>query len=173
MLQKTKYVFLGIFIAALGLWGLAVTIPNSFSSGEVVSAAKMNQNFQALKDAVDALEAKLAAVPPGQLTLPSQQGKLAYAWIYSDGTADSDYQFNSAGGAITGTKLATGQYEVTIPNIALNPGGNVQVTGYGSLPLFCNVGSWGTIGSDTKVKVYCFNTGGTAADSSFSLLAVR
>ncbi|WP_456413420.1 hypothetical protein, partial [Oceanithermus profundus] len=84
MLYKTKYVLLGVFVTALGLWGLAVTIPNTFSSGEVVSAAKMNENFQALKTAVDTLEAKVAAledklsaVGPGQKALASKDGAMA------------------------------------------------------------------------------------------------
>ncbi|GIW34284.1 hypothetical protein [Meiothermus sp.] len=43
---------------AAGLSALAVTIPNSFSAGQVISAAALNANFTALKTAVDALEAK-------------------------------------------------------------------------------------------------------------------
>ncbi len=49
-MRKTKYVFLGVFVAVLGLWGLVATIP--------VSAARMNQNFQAPRSAAGAWEAR-------------------------------------------------------------------------------------------------------------------
>lgn len=54
--SNLKYFFLGGFIATLGIWGLAVNIPNSFKAGDVVSASKINENFSSLKTSVDALE---------------------------------------------------------------------------------------------------------------------
>ncbi|MBZ0252107.1 MAG: hypothetical protein K8I02_02095, partial [Candidatus Methylomirabilis sp.] len=50
-------------IAALAVWGVqlsawAVTVPNAFSPGEVASSSEVNANFQALADAVTALEDK-------------------------------------------------------------------------------------------------------------------
>ncbi len=56
--KNLKYFVLGAAIVAAGLSALAVTIPNSFSAGQVISAAALNANFAALKTAVDALEAK-------------------------------------------------------------------------------------------------------------------
>jgi len=44
-------------LATLGAYSLAVSIPNVFASGDVISAAKMNANFTATKTAIDALEA--------------------------------------------------------------------------------------------------------------------
>jgi hypothetical protein len=55
-------------ITALGLlvWGAAVTIPNSFSDGDVISAGEMNANFAAVKTAVDANESAVAALQTAQ-----------------------------------------------------------------------------------------------------------
>lgn len=61
--NNLKFFFLGAALVATGLWGMAVTIPNTFTSGEALSSAKLNENFTALKTAVDALE---AAVPGKQ-----------------------------------------------------------------------------------------------------------
>ncbi len=60
--QQNKYLSIGFFVAALGLWGLAVTVPNAFKSGDVVSAAKTNANFNALKSSVEALEAEVGSL---------------------------------------------------------------------------------------------------------------
>jgi hypothetical protein len=44
-------------LGLLGMYALAVSIPNSFTAGDVVSAAKMNANFAAVKASIDTLEA--------------------------------------------------------------------------------------------------------------------
>jgi hypothetical protein len=49
-------------LGLLGVYALAVSVPNIFASGDVISAAKMNANFAALKTATDALEAKVATL---------------------------------------------------------------------------------------------------------------
>lgn len=46
-----KYVLLTVTVLALGVWAAAVTIPNTFSEGEVLSASKMNENFDVLASA--------------------------------------------------------------------------------------------------------------------------
>jgi hypothetical protein len=43
-------------LGLLGVYALAMSIPNGFTAGDVISAAKMNANFTAVKTAVDALE---------------------------------------------------------------------------------------------------------------------
>jgi hypothetical protein len=43
-------------LGLLGVYALAVNIPNSFTAGDVISAAKMNANFTATKTAIDVLE---------------------------------------------------------------------------------------------------------------------
>ncbi len=75
--KNLKYFVLGAAIVAAGLSALAVTIPNSFSSGQVISAAGLNANFAALKTAVDALETKVTALEaPKSVTLEFPGGAL-------------------------------------------------------------------------------------------------
>lgn len=47
--SNLKFFVLGAALVASGLWAAAVTIPNTFSTGEVLSAAKINANFAAIK----------------------------------------------------------------------------------------------------------------------------
>ncbi|MCX7782194.1 MAG: hypothetical protein N2318_00945, partial [Meiothermus sp.] len=61
--KNLKYFAMGAAVVAAGLGAMAVTIPNSFSAGQVISAAALNANFAAIKAAVDALE---TAVPGKQ-----------------------------------------------------------------------------------------------------------
>ncbi|GEM90106.1 hypothetical protein [Oceanithermus desulfurans] len=188
MLQKTKYTLLGIFLAALGLWGLAVTIPNSFSSGEVLSAAKMNENFQALKAAVDQLESKVAAheeklsaVGPGQKALASQAGAMGRAlvrWNGSTLSVDMDWSFSSSGGNISATRDGTGQYTVVFENLTDGnlPYGTVVASTRDDTGVRCeswslkNEGAWKP---DVRILVECRNASGTLTDATFRLLYVR
>jgi hypothetical protein len=57
--KNLKYFAMGAAIVAAGLGAMAITIPNSFSAGQVISAATLNANFTAIKTAVDALEAAI------------------------------------------------------------------------------------------------------------------
>ena len=45
-----------ITLAVLGVYALAVNLPNVFAAGDVISAKKMNDNFAALKTSIDSLE---------------------------------------------------------------------------------------------------------------------
>jgi hypothetical protein len=72
MKNNIRSLIFGFIFTAIGV-ALAVTIPNNFSSGEVISSSKVNANFAALKTAVDALEAKQSfafeyTVPAGTTT---------------------------------------------------------------------------------------------------------
>jgi hypothetical protein len=80
----------------------------------------------------------------------------------------SGYAFNSAGGAITRTKTATGRYAITFTGLDL-AAGNVQVTAYGGAAEFCKVQSWG----GSSANVACFDAAGADADSQFSLAFIR
>ncbi len=53
-MKKMAY-FVGGVAVAVSVAGIAgsLTVPNSFSSGEVISSSEMNANFTAVKDAVD------------------------------------------------------------------------------------------------------------------------
>jgi hypothetical protein len=50
-----------VAISALGIYALAMSIPNTFSAGASISSGQVNANFAAVKTAVDALEAKFTA----------------------------------------------------------------------------------------------------------------
>ena len=128
---------IGFALGSLGVYALAVTIPNSFSSGQTISAAGFNANFAAIKTAVDALEAngsvgtaRLAdgAVTPSKLAasggadgkvLKLQGGNLAWgddqvgtgggtAYTATDGVALNGTQFSLASGGVSSAKLADG-----------------------------------------------------------------
>lgn len=49
---------LGLALGTFGLYALAVTIPNTFAPGTTISASQVNANFNAVKTAVNGLEAK-------------------------------------------------------------------------------------------------------------------
>ncbi|WP_068398985.1 hypothetical protein [Kribbia dieselivorans] len=80
----------------------------------------------------------------------------------------SGYAFNSSGGPITSVRNGTGNYTVTFAGLNFYPG-NVQVSGYGTYGLRCNVGSWGT----SVVNVLCSNAAGAPTDSYFSLAVIK
>ncbi|WP_287417464.1 hypothetical protein [Oceanithermus sp.] len=150
-----KHVLLGIFLSALGLWGLAVTIPNSFSSGDVVSAAKMNENFQALKAAVDTLEAKLSEVQAGQKALTSAAGMLAYARQDQGILRQS---FNPAGNVTLALGAGNKSARFTFSGLDLSDAA-VLVTpgrlGNANQGLACRVAYLAFDGSDSTVTVEC------------------
>ncbi len=89
--KNLKYFALGAAIVAVGLGAMAVTIPNTFSSGQVISAAQVNANFTALKTAVDALEA------PGSVNT----AKIADNAVTAAKIADEPGQAQSFTGATT------------------------------------------------------------------------
>jgi hypothetical protein len=72
--SNLKYFVLGAALVAAGLGALAVNIPHSFSSGQVISAAQLTANFAAVKTAVDTLETKVAALegPTGRSSAGSR-----------------------------------------------------------------------------------------------------
>ena len=74
-----------VFVWALALTAfilLGLTIPHTFTAGSTISSAQMNANFDAVKAAVDALEARVDAVlisdvgglSPRQTLYASDQG---------------------------------------------------------------------------------------------------
>jgi hypothetical protein len=96
-------------IVAAGLWGEAVTIPNTFSAGEALSAAKLNANFSALGTAVTALEANgsvnTARIADGAVTA----SKIGAGAVSGTGLADNSV--NSAkiiDGAVSTADIADG-----------------------------------------------------------------
>ncbi len=87
--KQLRNLVLGFVLGSSGLYALAVTIPNTFQGGQVISASQINANFQALKTGVDALEAN---------------GSVSSARI-ADGAVNTT---KIADGAVNTTKLADG-----------------------------------------------------------------
>jgi len=174
-IQKLKYLVLGAVLASIGLWALAVTLPHTFSPGDEIKSAEMNANFQALKSAVDDLEAKLSAVQAAQKALPSKSGQLGYVWVKRDGTVNPTYAFMSNGNTPTVNKTGAGTYEVTFSGFNL-VGGHVQVTTYvqdaPDQDNICAIDVW----TATTVTVQCVDSdagAGTLQDTSFTILVLR
>ena len=168
-MKPIRYVFLGAFLVLLGLWAVAVTVPNAFQEGDVVSSSKVNENFQALADAVSALEAKLSEVAAAQKALPSQSGLLAYLRVTDDGTPVAP--FNPSGGDVTVNKTGDGTYEVTFENLDLH---NVMLitttfSGFNELCRATRVAN-----QDNVAQITCLDTGTqAAANASFYLAVIK
>jgi hypothetical protein len=162
------HVLSGIVMLTL-VWGAALTIPNTFVPGEVISATAMNDNFAAVSAAVAALEAQVAVQQEQLVTLselialPARDGYFAYAWINSTSPAEY-YAFNPEG-EITMESIATGRYVVKFWEADGPAIRNVMVVAYGSPSHHCKVDFW----SDNQVWVRCFNAAGVAVDSLFNI----
>ncbi len=94
---------LGFVIAAIGLPFAADAlgpVPNSFSSGDVISASEMNENFSYLQNAITAVEGKVpsAACSSGQISRFN-----GTSWVCSGDNVltTSDPDLTIAGGAIS------------------------------------------------------------------------
>jgi hypothetical protein len=166
--KNLKYFVLGAAIVAAGLGALAVTIPNSFSSGQVISAAALNANFAALKTAVDTLETKTTTLETKVAALETFRDGLATAKGYPRAFAVINgfpatnaivNQFSSTGGTITYSKTAVGRYRLTIPGEAIfiqsDP---VVMTGVGD-----TVCGYNSVSNDLLVE--CRNQAGTDVDT--------
>ncbi len=94
----------------------------------------------------------------------------AYAWIVG-GAAPAvapGYSLNPGGGAVTVVRVGTGVYNVNFPNSGIATGWSVLANAEGETANYCNVGYWNA----SAVNVQCYNPGGAAADSKFTVLAV-
>jgi hypothetical protein len=103
--------------------------------------------------------------------------KNGYAWADNPTSAgytpNAMYSFNSSGGAIGITRSGVGTYAVNFSGLGGNgPGGNVQVTAYGSDAATCKAASWG-FSADFTVNVRCFKSGGSPVDTQYSINIVR
>lgn len=92
---------------------------------------------------------------------------LAYAWdnlSTTSGNVASFWSFDGKGGTISSSHNATGDYYVTIPNLA-GANGTVKVTPYGPNPAFCSVVHWGS----GTVHVLCTDAVGNPKDIPFNI----
>ncbi len=182
--SNIKFFFLGVALVATGLWAMAVTIPNTFTSGEALSAAKLNANFAALKTAVDALE---AAVPGKQNRVSGTCAAGQYIRsVNEDGTVvcgnPGAFGQVRADGSLRGGALnvaavtkGTGEYCITFtvqPSQGQLEASQVTLAGdVGSGVLFprVNNGQAGfTLSCPSGLQVVLTNAAGTKTDGRFS-----
>lgn len=62
MKASYKLMFIGALTLLTGTVTAATTVPNTFTGGTAASASEVNANFTALANAIDALEARVAAL---------------------------------------------------------------------------------------------------------------
>ncbi len=90
--RRTKRLAMILGVPTAVLLGAAALahagVPNTFSSGEMLSSAQMNANFSSLDARLTTLEAAPQAVPSG--TIVSYGGTAApTGWVFCDGTSYS------------------------------------------------------------------------------------
>lgn len=126
---------------------LAYAVPNVFTAGTPISAAQMNANFVALERgyAYVACSAGGCNITPGS------------------------WEYNPTGQLTTVTRSSAGNYQVTFTGMTSVTGGHVQVTAYGSAPVFCVTTSFGV----PIATVRCFSsTTGVTIDTNFNILMI-
>ncbi len=109
--------------------------------------------------------------PPS--TTNASQNISAFVW-YDQPTKPSfapskSYQYNSVGGAITGTRLGQGHYKLTFPNMAKHYDGAFHTTAY-SGNHSAQVERWAASGSNLDVYVRVFDANGAPTDGRFSAM---
>jgi hypothetical protein len=143
-----------LLVTAL-LAGGAVTLPHTFTNGQTISATEVNANFTALKTAVDALQAALAAAPTTQ-GLPRSIFR-----VNPDGTSFN--QWHGTGGSATIVRLDTGDYRITLPGEAFDADQDpVLVRPSGPVDVFGEVFAAGT-----DLRVRWKDAGGNFIDTQF------
>lgn len=84
--RRTRLFKAGVTVVLLGLPVAAiaspVTVPNAFSTGEVISSSQMNANFTAVQTAVDDNDARVTA-------LEAAPTRADCAWEYASDTSGS------------------------------------------------------------------------------------
>jgi hypothetical protein len=129
--KNLKYFALGAAIVAAGLGAMAVTIPNTFSSGQVISAAGLNDNFTAVKTAVDALEA------PNSVTT----AKIADGAVNAAKIADEPGAAQATGNTCVTTTLASGAQSIRSATINAPAAGFILVIGSAQVNLAHTAGT--------------------------------
>jgi len=111
--------------------------------------------------------------------LPSAPPAFAYAWVSGvrrgGSSADlvREYQFNSAGGLITGSVVQRGDWQIRIPRGAGLVGGVVHATPYGTTRGECTPRALAADGADAVVRVTCAVSGGIPYDLPFVLSVAK
>ncbi len=132
---------------------LAYAVPNVFTAGTPISAAQMNANFVALERGY----AYVVCNAGGCTIIPG-------SWEYNP----TGQEYNPTGQLTTVTRSSAGNYQVTFTGMTSATGGHVQVTAYGSAPVFCQT-SFFIVPS---AGVRCFSSAGVAIDATFNILMI-
>jgi hypothetical protein len=155
------------------LFASTVVLPHTFVGGSTASASEVNENFQALADAVNDNDARIAALEAVH-PLPSAYGEVGYATT-SDALGTLSGSFNSAGGVVTVTDPGSG-YLVTFEDLScpLGEGAATVVPYVSSTSLACRVerqedNAFG----NCELLVRCFDSEGSVRDGAISVLYVR
>lgn len=157
----------------------ALTIPNSFTAGTPIKASEMNENFAAIKEAVD----KKQEAPARGVYTTSFGGQTGYAAINCSTNCTVFSSYNSSGGNTSVTRHGTGHYTVSfaglgtwcsLPAICLADG-VVQVTAYGDDSRYCKLMGWSTRNPSAEgtATVTCHAANGAASDSNFMISLTR
>jgi hypothetical protein len=157
-------------LGLLGVYSLAVNIPNLFSSGDVISAAKMNANFSAVKTAVDGLEAGVAGIdftPIVKTDINVRGGPvtLATVTISAPGPGFVHVQFDGSGFPSAGDRLVLAasdkaDWGVNDGNIGLNTKGSFShsrvypVTSAGDVTYYAVAENYVDQAGDGKASIY-------------------
>jgi hypothetical protein len=155
-----------LMLGLLGVYGLAVAIPNIFTAGDVISATKMNANFAALEAEVNALKSKNLEFEAFKNAASTAKGTVRVsAAVGVTGTVLN--QYSSVGGSITVTKVAgqTGIYNVAIPGGGFKyTDDTVLITAVNNTKTVCNVNE---LSNQDGIGVACHNLDGTPANTNF------
>lgn len=126
---------------------------------------------------VSALLGLVSAIPPAMAAGPAAarppSAMAGFAIVQFDGTMLShSYNFDSAGGSITPSEQAVGQYQVIFGQLGF-AGGDVQVTPI-DLKRTCTAATWAPDGSgNLVVGVDCYDTTGNLASAEFAILVTQ
>lgn len=120
-MNQLRYVLLVITVVALvGVSAFALDVPNTFASGEVISAAEMNANFAAIEVAVTALEvevAELGALDVDALltAMTSLEAQLAALAASQPVVAHAKHDFNASFTGMTTDAMDLVVVDITVP----------------------------------------------------------
>jgi hypothetical protein len=162
-----------VMVTSYGQTRNTCKVANWFQTGQTITA-----NIRCYTPAgtlVDALFTASFMREPGTLGIArdSDESTAHYVWANSPTLASYTpsifYQaYSSAGNSLsTITRLGTGQYSVTIPNLKSFDDTLAIVTSYGGSSGHCSVAFWG--GSPVQVRVNCYSSSGVLADDFFVL----
>jgi hypothetical protein len=88
-------------------------------------------------------------------------------------TPSATYSFNSAGGPITVTPIATGQYQVQFSGLGMPNAGTVQVSAYGNADRCAWGGELQAVGPTEMASVFCYTPSEAPVDPFFTFQYLR